>query len=207
MPSKGATDWSVGVVCPEDDIFGQHNSLLFQVLFIAITGMLLFFLLSRWIIRRQLKPMKQLATAAQHIAEGNYDEMLPTSDRLDELGLLQNRFKQMQHSLRTQVAEQEEETVRLLQHGSMLRAAYDKTLGNDAMKTSFLHYMTKQMTVPVQSIDNNVTNLCNNYYYLSNEELNGRADIIQQKSQAVLDLTNHLAHFTEDYTGKEAAHD
>ena len=204
---KGKEDWSVGVVFPENDIFGRHNILLYQVVVIAVIGMLLFILLCNWIIRRQLKPLIQLTSSAHRVAEGNYNEMLPTSDRLDEIGLLQNRFKQMQQSLQKQVTEQEEETLRLLQHGDMLRAAYDKTVESDAMKTSFLHYMTNQMVEPAQSVDNNVTALCNNYYYLSNEELNGRADIIEQKSQAVLDLTNHLAHFTEEDTGKEAAHD
>ena len=205
--SKGIEDWSVGVVYPENDIFGKHNTLIYQVVIIAIIGILLFILLSNWIIRRQLKPLKQLANSAHRIAEGNFNEMLPTSDRLDEIGLLQNRFKQMQLSLQKQITELEEETVRLHQQGDMLRATYNKTVESDAMKTSFLHYMTCQMSEPAQSIDNNVTNLCNNYYYLSNEELSGRADIIEKKSQAVLDLTNHLAHFTEEDTGKEAAHD
>ena len=203
--SKGAIDWSVGVVCPENDIFGKHNMLIYQVLSIAIIGILLFLLWCNWIIRKQLKPLKRLAGYAQHIAEGNYNEMLPTSERLDEIGLLQNRFKQMQHSLQNRVAEQREETMRLHQNGDMLRAAYDKTVENDAMKTSFLHYMTNQMADPANNIDRNVTILCNDYYYLSNEELNSQADIIKQKGQAVLDLTNHLAHFTVEDQGKEGA--
>ena len=205
--SKGIENWSVGVVCPESDVFGQHNTLLYQVLAIAIAGILLFFLLCSWIVRRQLKPMKQLADSAQHIAEGNYAEMLPYSDRLDEIGLLQNRFERMQQSLRNQVAEKKEESERLHQQGDMLRSAYDKAVESDAIKMSFLHYMTNQMTEPAQSIDSNVTTLCNNYYTLTNEELNGRVSVIQLKSQAVLDLTNHLAHFTEVEAGKEAAHD
>lgn len=205
--SKGVVEWSAGVVCPENDIFGKHNILLYQVVAIAFVGILLFFLLCSWIIRRQLKPMKRLAESAQLIAEGNFSEMLPSTNRLDEIGLLQKQFRKMQLSLRNQLAEQEEETARLLQQCDMLRTAYDKTVENDVMKTSFQHYMTNQMAEPVQSIDRSVTTLCNNLHDLGTEELDCHADNIKQKSLVVLDLTNHVAHITEVETGKEAAHD
>ena len=54
------TGWSIGVVYPEDDIFGAYNKLLWLVLAIAVAGLTLFFLLSSWIIRKQLKPLKKL---------------------------------------------------------------------------------------------------------------------------------------------------
>lgn len=205
--SKGVADWSAGVVFPESDIFGKHNTLLYQVVAVAFVGILLFFLLCNWIIRRQLKPMKRLAESAQHIAEGNFSEMLPSTHRLDEIGLLQKQFRQMQQSLRDRLAQQEEETARLQQEGDMLRTAYDKTIENDMLKTSFQHYMTSQMAKPVQSIDSSVTTLCNNLHELGKEELEKQVDNIEQKGLAVLDQTNHLAHFTEVDTRKEAAND
>ena len=205
--SKGAMNWSVGVVCPESDIFGKHNILLYQVVAIAIVGLLLFFMLCSWIIRRQLKPMKQLAESAQQIADGNYNELLPHSKRLDEIGRLQKQFEKMQASLREQVVKVEEETAELHQQGDMLRTAYDKTVGDDMTKTAFLHYMTMQMAEPAQRIDRSVTTLCNNIHNLSKEDIDSHVDTIEQNSLAVLDLTKHLAHFSELETGKEAAHD
>ena len=205
--SKGVIGWSAGVVFPESDIFGKHNTLLYQVVAVALIGILLFFLLCNWIIRRQLKPMKQLAESAQNIAEGNFSEMLPSTRRTDEIGLLQRQFREMQLSLRDRLARQEEETAQLRQQGDMLRTAYDKTIENDQMKTSFQHYMTSQMAEPVQSIDRSVTTLCNNLQELGKEELGKQVDNIEHKSLAVLDQTNHLAHFTELETRKEAAND
>ena len=199
--------WSVGVVYPEEDIFESHNSLIFLVVAIAIAGMLLFHLLCSWFIRRQLKPLKQLAKSAQHIAEGNYRETLPDSDRHDEIGLLQHRFRRMQRSLQKQVDELEEETTQLRQHGDMLRTSYDRTVETDEMKSSFLLYMTNQMSESAESIDNSVTMLCNYCHYLGEKDRNRQVDNIQRKSQTVVELLKHMAHFTETDTGKEVVHE
>ena len=204
---SGNFGWSVGVVYPEDDIFGSHNILLWQVLVIAVVGLLLFFLLSNWIIRRQLKPVEQLAHSAHHIADGNFNEILPYTDRQDEIGLLQNRFEQMQHSLQKQVDELNEETTQLRQHGDMLRAAHDKTVETDEMKTSFLHYMADQMTLSTESIDKSSTKLCNDYQDLSKSEIDQQVDNIQRESHTILELLKHVAHFAETDTGKRTRHE
>ena len=205
--SVGAIGWSVGVVCPEEDIFDTHNTLLFLVVTIAIVGLVLFFVLCSWMIRRQLKPLRRLTRSAQHIADGNYNESLPYNDRHDEIGLLQEQFEQMQRSLQQQVDELEDDTAQLQQHGDMLRTAYDKTLESDEMKSSFLHYMTKQMAVSTESIDGSVTTLCNNYHYLSQQQKERQVDNIERRTQTIVELLNHIAHFTESNTKKEAAHE
>ena len=204
--SSGDIGWSVGVVYPKEDIFGIHNSLLYLVAAIAVIGLLLFFLLCSWIIRRQLKPLKRLIIATHYIAEGNYHVQLPFVDRQDEIGLLQKQFEQMQHSLQNQVNELEEETAQLNQQESMLRAAYDKIVETDDLKTSFLLYMTSQMSAPAESIDNSVTTLCTNYHDSDQPEIEFQVDNIQQKSHALVELLNHIAHFTQPETGKEEAY-
>ena len=205
--ANGTIGWSVGAVYPKKDIFGAHNILLYLVLGIAIAGILLFFLLSNWIFRRQLKPLKQLLMSTQHIANGDYNIMLPYSDRHDEIGLLQNRFEQMQRSLQNRVDEQKAETVLLHQHGNMLRVAYNKTIESDGLKTSFLKYLTHQMVAPVESIDSSAIILCNNFHGLSNQEIELQIDNILRKTQTMVELLNHMTHFTESDNGKEADHE
>ena len=204
--SSGDIGWSVGLVYPEEDIFGTYNSLLFLVLAIAIVGLSLFFLLCSWIIRRQLKPLKRLIVSTHYIAEGNYHVQLPFTDRQDEIGLLQKQFEQMQRSLQKQVNELDEETAQLHQQDSMLRTAYDKILETDDLKTSFLHYMTSQMSTPAESIDNSVTKLCNHYHESGRQEIEFQVDNIQQKTHALVELLNHIAYFTQPETGKEEAY-
>ena len=205
--SSGEVAWSVGVVYPEDDIFGQYNKQLFLALVIAIAGILLFSLLSYRFIRRQMRPVSRLAKSAQHIAEGNYSEMLPYQERGDEIGLLQSRFKTMQQSLREQVDELEEETKRLKQRGEMLQMEYDRAVETGNMKASFQRYIARQMNEPADSIDSSVTTLCNSYSDISQEETDKQVANIQRKSQTMVDLLNHLAHFTENETGKEKSHE
>ena len=204
--SEGKLGWSVGVVYPEEDIFGIHNILVYLVVGIAIAGMLVFYLLLNWIIRRQLKPLIRLTKSAHYIASGNYSESLPYSDRLDEIGLLQNQFCDMQRSLQGQVDELEEETKLLKRQNDMLRAAYDKTVEGDKMKSSFLRYITNQMAEPMKSIDNSVTSICNNYQNISKEEMDQLVDNIQRQNQTMTNLLNPMAHFTKSDTGKEADH-
>ena len=194
-------NWSVGVVYPENDIFGLHNMLLYLVVGIAIAGFLLQFLLWRWIIRKQMNPLKMLAKSAQHIAQGNYNETLPYPERSDEIGLLQSRLYKMQRALQGEVSEAEEETIRLRLQGEMMRAEYEQVIDANELKSSFLHYMTHQMVAPSESIDSSATVLC--IKGDSDEETKGKeADNIQRKSQTMVDLLSHTAHFTATETKK-----
>lgn len=205
--SSGEVAWSVGVVYPEDDIFGLHNMLIYLAIVIGIAGILLFSVLSNWIIRKQMKPVSNLAKSAQHVADGNYNEMLPYDDRSDEIGLLHRRFKKMQQSLQRQVDELEEEKKRLQQRGYMLQMEYDRAVESDNMKTSFQRYITQQMNEPTDVIDSSVTTLCNNYHDISKEEAGKQVDNIQRKSQIMVGLLDHLAHFSESEAGKEDSHE
>lgn len=202
---EGTLGWSVGVIYPDEDIFGVHNQLIFLVLFITIISILLFFLLCTWIIRHQLKPLNMVNEMAQNVAAGVFDQRLPITNRDDEIGQLQNRFSKMQESLQKQKVGLEHETALLSQRGEMLKAAYNKTEEADKIKSSFLRYMIKQLEVPTSSIDASVTTLCNDYKDAKKEEVNKQVDNIQHKSEVVVDLLNHISHFTETDEGKEAA--
>ena len=59
------------------------------------------------------------------------------------------------------------------------------------------------MAVPSESIERSVTTLCNNYHDMSKEEIDQQVDNIQRKSDALVELLNHMTHFTETEAGKE----
>lgn len=205
--SSAQLGWSVGVVYPESDIHNVHYTLLGFVIIIALVCLVAFCLLCGWIIRRELNPLKLLTMSTQRVADGHYDETVPESSLDDEMGHLQNRFRTMQLKLCEQTAEVENETVQLQHHSDELRAAYGRLEESDRMKTSFLHYMTNQMAVPAESLDRSVTTLCNNYSNMSKEEIDTQVDNIERKSETLIELLNHMAHFTESETGKEADND
>ena len=152
--------WSAGIIYPEDDIFGDYNSLIWYVLAIAFTGLLLLFFLSRMVTHRQLKPLLMLTEKAQRIAKGNYNEPIPDSQQDDEIGRLQDNFQQMQRSLAVNIGELEQLTAQLGERGEVLREAYNEAQKADRMKMAFLHNMTNQMLEPAAAIHHDVSALC-----------------------------------------------
>ncbi len=199
--------WSIGVVYPEDDIFGEYNRLLYYLLAIAIVGLLTLFMLCRLITHRQLLPLNMLTYSAQRIAEGHYDKSVPNAQSEDEIGQLQNHFQQMQQSLAVQIGELEKMSVTLQERREVLQQAYDKAQEADRMKTSFLHYMTNQMTEPSDAIDKSVSAICDNYSNLSLKEVSKEVNDIQKQSHVIIDLLNHMLHAADSETGKEADHE
>ena len=199
--------WSVGVVYPEDDIYGDYNRMPYYVLTIAVLGLLLIFILCRMITHHQLEPLQMLTHSARRIAAGHYDETVPDTRRGDEVGLLQEHFQQMQKSLETHITELEQLTATLQERGEVLREAYNRAQEADRMKTAFLHHMTNQMIAPSDAINHSVDNLCNNYQTLSLQEADHEVEVIQQQSKVIIELVNTLIHTAENDTGKEAAHE
>ena len=184
--------WSVGMVYLEDDILGDYNHLMYLVLAITIIGVLLFFILSRMLINRQISPLRQLTQSAQQIANGQYDKIIPDPQREDEIGQLEKHFQKMQMSLSGKSSELERLTAQLTKRSEDLRKAYGQAQGSDRMKTTFLHYMTTQMVLPSDLIERSVTKLCNNYHQISPQEAEYEVGVIKEQSGIVLDLLDHM---------------
>ena len=199
--------WSVGIIYPENDIFGDYNRLIYYVLAIAITGLLLMFVLICIIIHRQLLPLRMLTKSAQHIAEGNYGEVIPDSQQHDEIGRLQNHFQQMQQSLATNIGELKELSHTLEERGKELRSAYEQAQRANRLKTSFLHNMTDQMLSPANAIYKDVNDLCNPKESEEKEDTKQLADDIQRQGKTIAELLNNLLHVSEEETGKEVDHE
>ena len=204
--------WSVGVVYPEEDIFGEYNSLLYVVLIIAVLGLLFFYLYSRYIIHRQLKPLQLLTQSVQHIARGNYGETIPKTSRVDEIGQLQDCFQQMQQSLSAHVSELEQLTAKLQERGDGLRKVYQQAQEAERMKVAFLHHMTNPMMEPAREIANSVNVLCQS---MSGEQqdddvdsqvIGREVDSIQQQSKAITDALNRLLDVADKGKGEEVDH-
>ena len=66
--------------------------------------------------------------------------------------------------------------------------------------------MTSEMSGADESIDKSVTALCNTIHELSEKDVALQVDNIQRKTQSIVELLNHIAHFSDTNKGKEAAH-
>ena len=194
--------WSAGMVCPEDDVFGDYNNLSYDVFFIAFVGLLVIFLLCRTIIHYQLKPLVLLTESAQRITKGNYGELIPKSRHKDEIARLQDNFRQMQQTLATSIGQLEQLQTTLHDHGENLRKAYTRAQEADCMKTTFLHNMTDQMTSPAVTIGKDVDALCKGAKNRSK-----LVDDIIENGKTIADLLDNLINTTDEEMRKEVGHD
>ena len=58
------TGWSLGIFCPESEIFSGYDRLQRNLIMSLVAALLLMFLLFVWLIRRQLAPLGKLANEA-----------------------------------------------------------------------------------------------------------------------------------------------
>ena len=180
--------WSAGIIYPEDD----YNRLLYTVLIIAVIGLVLLLLSCRFYIRHQLLPLRKLEKSAQHIAEGDYDEPIRYSRRRDEVGRLQNHFREMQQSLATRMGEMKQLSETLKERGEELQATYEQAQAAERMKTNFLYNMSDQMMEPVDGIRKRVLTISDPSKQLTEEETDQLVDGIQQRGDKVTALLNQL---------------
>ena len=199
--------WSVGEVCPKSDIFGTYNKLFFFVVGLGILGLLVFLVLCHAFIKRQLLPLHQLRHAALRIAEGNYNESLPRTDRDDEIGELQERFRKMQQSVVAYMKKDEQLKASLQNQGQILQKTSGQAIENEKVKTAFLHYISNQMIVPGDLIDKSVTKICNDYPDISVEEMEQEMSTIKKQSSTILNLLGHIIETIQIESEKEDSHE
>lgn len=194
--APGRTDndlgWSVGVIYPNDDIFGVFNNLFYILMAIAFGCLLIFLILCQWITHRQLLPLRMLTRSTQRIAKGNYNETIPDTDREDEIGRLQEHFQKMQRSLAVHIGQLEELSANLKERNKELEKAYIQAQKADKMKTIFLHNMTNQMVDPSNQITVNVGSLCDLYKNGQMDESEPVVENISEQSKVMVDLLNDM---------------
>ena len=107
-----STGWSMGIVCPEQDIFGGFKRLRSLVIGLGLLGLALMFLVCFRVIRKTLRPLSELAVQAGNIADGNFGTVLPETPREDEIGTLTRSFSHMQSSLVSYIDELQRTTAK-----------------------------------------------------------------------------------------------
>ena len=203
VPGRSSEDlgWSVGIVYPEKDIFGDYDNLLFYVIAIALVGLVLSTIITFYYLKDKLKPLVMLTEQAQRIAQGNLDEPIPDSKREDEIGRLQGNFKLMQLSLATKIGELNKLTTDLKKRGEELSIAYKQAQKADRMKTVFLHNMTNQMLEPSKAIRKDVEALCGNG--LEHNKIVQLSDDIIKNGDTVTDLLKDMLYMSNEEIRKE----
>ena len=184
--------WSVAIVCPESDIFSSYNSLLRYTIVISLIGLLLLALFCLFISHRQLKPLQQLVDEARRMADGQLDEPVKESHRSDEVGYVQNTFRQMQLSIGQHIADITHLTGVLQQRNEDLKMAYEQAREADKMKDAVILNMSDRMEQSVKVIHATVAEFRQHVADMDAEECRHMADKIQQHTEITTELLNNL---------------
>ena len=93
------TDWMQVMTVPSFEIDMIGITVGVVILFFIIIVLIATFMVCYLTIRRTAKPLKQLANAADKVAQGEFSTQLPTIKQRDEICQLRDSFENMQHSL------------------------------------------------------------------------------------------------------------
>ena len=191
-PSRSieAMNWSIATVYPKEDIFGEYNHLIFHALGIVAVALLVFYLLCKRAIRKQMKPLAYLTESAERIADGHYDESIPNVKRDDEVGEFYKHFQLMQKALAADIAKQKEQEAILYKHHEKLEKTHKQIEEDEQVKTTFLHHVTNRMIAPAKKIEDSVKALCDHYEDMTLAEANREKDNIKQQCETILELIN-----------------
>lgn len=186
------TGWSVAIVCPESDIFEPYNRLRKNLMFITIAGicMLLFFCV--FVIRYNLRPLKQLGLSAEKMAAGDFGISVPDSKRRDEIGKLQHSFFRMQKSLTDYINKIHHSTETLTERNEELIKATELAKEDDRMKSAVINNMTEQMVHPIDIIADENELIRREYKKLSAEEMAQHVDHMLEHTETVTRLLNQI---------------
>jgi sigma-B regulation protein RsbU (phosphoserine phosphatase) len=117
-------DWTVAIVVPESIINYKGNLLANIILTVLFVGLIIIYLLSSHLIKKNMRPLSRFVTAAGQVAQGNFDMELPEV-KSREVDALRDAFKDMQGSLAIYVEELKETTASNVAMDQELRIASD----------------------------------------------------------------------------------
>ena len=125
IESLANTGWKVIVVLPEQDHVSDINRLTRNISYIAVTGIVILFLVIMTITHRLTSPLAKLALATKDIGAGNLDAELPRAVRQDEIGALTDDFSSMRTALKTYIKEVQTATAKQQKLESEIQIAKD----------------------------------------------------------------------------------
>ena len=125
IESLANTGWKVIVVLPEQDHVSDINRLTRNISYIAVTGIVILFLVIMTITHRLTSPLAKLALATKDIGAGNLDAELPRAVRQDEIGALTDDFSSMRSALKTYIKEVQTATAKQQKLESEIQIAKD----------------------------------------------------------------------------------
>jgi phosphoserine phosphatase RsbU/P len=120
-----SSDWSLGVVYPDREMFASLHSITVLMIFLTIGGLIILSFFTVLGVNKIIAPVTEFAKSARIIADGDFGGTLPEVVSKDELLELHDSFSHMQQELAKYVEHLRETTVAKEKIESELRIARD----------------------------------------------------------------------------------
>lgn len=148
------TNWSLALVCHDDEVLTDYYHLTYLVIAIVIIGLFLILWLATLVIRRNFKPLNQLLEATKRIAEGDYEkEKIAHTDGKDIISKLQNSFALMQEALISHKESIDSMTLEIQKENEELERATQEAAESSEEKRQFYRHVLMQIKTPLDVID------------------------------------------------------
>ena len=179
------TRWSLALVCPESDMLKGYYILTNHIVPLIAIGLLLILLFCRRAVNHAIRPINRLLNSSQKIAAGQYDILIPHSNREDVVGRLQNSFSTMQEALNRRVSDVRKTAKEATQRNEELTKATQLAEEADRQKTAFIQNMTHQIRTPLNIITGFSQVLRDSFSMLPEEELKNVKGMIDYNAKTL----------------------
>ena len=184
--------WSACIVCPEKDIFDANRRYQIYMIIITLIGVLLISVFCFYFVMRQLAPLNMLAKSAEKITEGKYSVTIPSTSRVDEIGILQNNFGAMQTSLSRNIQQIQQMSQTLKERNDELSAIHEHVKEADNVKMNLIHKIADKMIMPIKEIEGEVTNLEERRADMNQEEIRSMSEEMMSHTKVITDLLDQM---------------
>ena len=189
-PLEG-TQWSVALVCPSNELLRGYNSLNYILVPLLIIGLLLLAIGCHRIVKHFTQPLGLLAAELRQIGHGDYETLLPHSERTDLIGQLQNSFCQMRQSISKHIHDAEKTKEETEQRTKELEQATLLARRASEQKTQFMQDITHQIHTPLNIVHGFSQILCESDM-LSDDEKKEMAETMYVQTNALDYMVNKL---------------
>ena len=182
------TDWSVALVCHEDDVLADYNQLVIALVVIVVIGIVLIWWLTRKVVQRNIGPLNELMEATKKIADGNYDSVIPASTHKDAVGNLQNAFRKMQLAIMSHSQEIIQTAKAVKKEAAELEKTLPQVQEKQKRKKLFIQNVSRQFIEPLNII-NGLSNVLQSL--IATRDTNTQ----QQQSVEMQKITATMKHY------------
>ena len=123
----GTTGWHIVIEMPQAEAFAAATRMSYAILVISLAALALLGGITYYFLTGMISPIEILSETMSFIAKGDLTRKLPASDRVDEIGILQNSSSEMIGTLRKMVQDTSSAAERVSVSSDELTASSNQT--------------------------------------------------------------------------------